>query len=68
MRSEKPWCDDCQFFHPWLKLDRDIPSDFNPCSLGHKMRFRQPNSPSDTQWGFWKADCPDREEKECHVF
>lgn len=54
----RKWCDECTHFVAW-KEDSEPPADFNPCSKGHKMRFRVPTPPMDDQWGFYKPGCKD---------
>ena len=59
------WCDDCRHFVPWgsLKGPRsEMPDDYNPCSKGHQMSFREPETMADCYGnsGFYRRVCVDR--------
>jgi len=58
----KHWCDDCKNFKPWSRpQSEDVPDDYNPCSKGHKMTLRVPESYTD-DWGLYRRVCKDRNE------
>lgn len=48
-------CDLCKHFIP---MKGDV-KDYNPCELGHKMKFRAPEG-YEYVWGFYKPKCRDR--------
>jgi len=54
------YCHDCQRFKPWTKRG-DPPDDYNPCSLGHALRFHLPEGWEDPHGGgFYRRICSDR--------
>lgn len=53
-------CEECQHFHG--KDDAD-PEDYNPCSKGHHMLFRVPETYDDRNWGFYRPGCRDRKRR-----
>lgn len=57
----KDWCEDCKHFKFWTKSS-DPPDDYNPCSKGHKMSFRVPETMSDVDndSGYYRRICTDR--------
>ncbi len=52
-------CDECAHFIRMTK-ENERDTSFNPCSKGHHMRFQEPNSGSDLNWGFFRRGCRDR--------
>lgn len=52
-------CDECGNFKPWA-VPRDPPDDYNPCQMGHRMSFKEPDSPTTLDWGFYRRVCGDR--------
>lgn len=57
----KHWCEDCKNFRFWTK-NSDPPDTYNPCSKGHKMSFRVPETMSDVDndSGYYRRICTDR--------
>lgn len=56
--EEKEWCDDCANFSTWVR-DLSPPNNYNPCSFGHRMRFKEPEGYTDC-FGFFMNNCKDR--------
>lgn len=56
------WCHDCVHFKAWDEVPRagNCPSDFNPCTKSHEMKFITPADVSD-EYGFYRRVCADRE-------
>ncbi|MGV6475405.1 hypothetical protein [Azotobacter vinelandii] len=62
--NEQPieYCEDCQRFKPWTKRG-EVPESYNPCSLGHAMRFKMPEPWDDPHdGGFYRRVCSDRKQ------
>lgn len=62
LAAPKRWCSDCAHFKTWDVLGNagDPPDDFNPCTKGHVLMFRMPDSPADVDFGFYRRVCGDR--------
>ena len=64
--SAKPreWCDDCAHFIPWVDAadtpEASMPNGYNPCEMGHSMRFQMPEE-IDDDYGHYRTVCPDRQ-------
>lgn len=46
-----------------MKVPLEAPIESNPCSLGHEMKFRAPETWQDVtsqDWGHYRRDCKDR--------
>ena len=52
-------CDMCAHFVMWNKTG-SMPEKYNPCAMRHEMKLREPVSPNDTDWGFYRPGCEDR--------
>lgn len=55
------YCHDCERFKPWAGR-RDAPETYNPCSVGHELKFRmleEWEGPHD-EHGFYRRVCSDR--------
>lgn len=53
-------CEDCRNFKIWTKRS-DPPDSYNPCGLGHSMRFHMPEGWEDPHsGGYFRAICSDR--------
>ena len=53
------WCDDCGNFVP----KEHAAESYNPCSLGHEMKFHAPRDMGEVQelrYGFYRLACVDR--------
>lgn len=60
MTEQAPWCDDCAHFMPYAG-DGDVPSRYNPCDRGHRMRFVMPTAwGGPDNFGYVRPTCPDR--------
>lgn len=55
-----PYCDECQHFVAFIGGAENVPDDYNPCDLHHKMKFRMPDGPTTDDWGFYRPGCTDR--------
>lgn len=62
------WCDECAHFKALRQHMSDVSprrgekvSDYQPCQKGHEMSFRMPLGPMDTEWGYFRRGCRDRE-------
>lgn len=65
--TEQPqhWCHDCAKYVCWVDGPtpaRPMPDDYNPCSHGHKMRFKMPED-MDDEYGHFLNVCPNRDIK-----
>ncbi len=57
--GDVPWCDECANFRPW-RGDGDAPDTFNPCSKGHRLKFRDAGTYASLDFGFYRLVCEDR--------
>lgn len=60
-----PYCDDCAHFialavDPIINDPVDVPANYNPCEVGHKMSLRIPDGPTTNDWGYYRVGCKDR--------
>lgn len=60
-RKPIPCCDECTHFVAYTKDPSTMPEEYNPCALGHAMRFKVPESYVDHNWGFYLRGCKDRQ-------
>lgn len=59
------YCEDCIYFR-LFKGRGDPPINYDPCSRGHKPKFRAPAEYGD-EYGFYRRVCPDRAEAPCMI-
>lgn len=62
-------CDECKHFVFWVNADSDPPDNYNPCSKGHKMKFRMPEGYNQhpSEYGFYRRVCAHRQPRESQV-
>ena len=68
-RTSQPrdWCENCTHFIAWAEgktPDAPMPDDYNPCAMRHTMRFQVPESVGDTDYGYYRSVCADRQPRE----
>lgn len=53
-------CDECRNFKAWDTAAGTPLDDYNPCQKEHRMSFKEPDSPTTYDWGFYRRVCADR--------
>lgn len=63
------WCEECAHFIPWSNGETpeasmaSVPDAYNPCEVGHTMRFQMPKEITD-DYGHYRTICADRQPME----
>src|SRR3569623_1889737 len=61
-KKPKHWCHDCKHHVVWedgKTPNEAMPDGYNPCTMGHKMRFMMPEEIGD-EYGYYLPVCADR--------